>query len=161
MAAPWETGFVTLVFAHRGASLAAPENTIEAFERAVAMGADGVELDVRRTRDDQLVVHHDARSSEGRPICETAAADLPAHVPDLAAALDACGDLIVNIEIKNDEGEPDFDPRDWVATRLAAMLAPRPNPGRWLISSFRLATVDRVARCLPGARTAWLNSRFA
>jgi glycerophosphoryl diester phosphodiesterase len=48
-----------LVIAHRGASAIAPENTIEAFERAIAAKADMIELDVRRTRDGELVVQHD------------------------------------------------------------------------------------------------------
>ncbi|MGZ6693817.1 MAG: glycerophosphodiester phosphodiesterase family protein [Solirubrobacteraceae bacterium] len=55
-----------MVIAHRGAwGPAAPsapaENTLEAFEAAIALGADMIELDVRRTRDGQLVVFHDAR----------------------------------------------------------------------------------------------------
>ncbi len=49
----------TLVWAHRGASAYAPENTIEAFELAAKMDADGVELDVQLTRDGELVVTHD------------------------------------------------------------------------------------------------------
>jgi len=40
----------------------APENTIEAFTRALEQGADGVELDVHRTSDGGLVVHHDAEA---------------------------------------------------------------------------------------------------
>src|SRR3954469_3561814 len=48
-----------LVLGHRGASAAAPENTVAAFVRARELGADGVELDVRRAADDVLVVHHD------------------------------------------------------------------------------------------------------
>ena len=47
------------IFAHRGASAYAPENTLEAFELAVKMGADGVELDVHMTKDGELVVAHD------------------------------------------------------------------------------------------------------
>jgi glycerophosphoryl diester phosphodiesterase len=55
-----------MVIAHRGAwGPAAPgapaENTLEAFEAAIALGADMIELDVRRTRDGHLVVFHDAR----------------------------------------------------------------------------------------------------
>jgi glycerophosphoryl diester phosphodiesterase len=46
--------------AHRGASREAPENTLAAFERALALGADGIELDVHRTADGAVVVHHDA-----------------------------------------------------------------------------------------------------
>jgi len=49
-----------LVIAHRGASAAAPENTMAAFALAIDLGADGVELDVRRSREGQLVVIHDA-----------------------------------------------------------------------------------------------------
>ena len=49
-----------LVFAHRGGSGLAPENTIAAFETGVALGADGLELDVRLSRDGVVVVHHDA-----------------------------------------------------------------------------------------------------
>lgn len=45
--------------AHRGASREAPENTLAAFARALALGADGVELDVHRTADGAVVVHHD------------------------------------------------------------------------------------------------------
>lgn len=155
-AAPATMSVVTLIIAHRGASAAAPENTLEAFERAVAMGADAIELDVRRTADDQLVVHHDPRLADGRVVRETPAADLPAVVPRLDVALDACRDLVVNIEIKNDPREPDFDPADWVAMRVAAELAGRGGGARWLISSFRIETVQRVASVLTTARTAWL-----
>ncbi|MAT06757.1 MAG: hypothetical protein CL424_17110 [Acidimicrobiaceae bacterium] len=42
----WHDDAMTLVIAHRGASVAEPENTIAAFERAVAMGVDMIELDV-------------------------------------------------------------------------------------------------------------------
>lgn len=50
----------TQIIAHRGSSSACHENTMAAFERAVADGADGIEFDVRLTRDRQWVVHHDA-----------------------------------------------------------------------------------------------------
>ena len=49
----------TLVWGHRGASGYAPENTMAAFEKAVEMGADGIELDVQLTKDGELVVIHD------------------------------------------------------------------------------------------------------
>jgi glycerophosphoryl diester phosphodiesterase len=50
-----------LVFAHRGGSGLAPENTIAAFDHGLALGADGLELDVRFSRDGVVVVHHDRR----------------------------------------------------------------------------------------------------
>jgi len=48
-----------LVFAHRGGAALAPENTLAAFDHGVASGADGLELDVRLSRDGVVVVHHD------------------------------------------------------------------------------------------------------
>jgi len=59
---------VTLVYAHRGASAAEPENTLAAFRAAARMGADGVELDVRRTADGGAAVVHDATLADGRPV---------------------------------------------------------------------------------------------
>ena len=49
----------TKVWAHRGASAYAPENTLEAFRQAVEMNADGIELDVQMTKDGVLAVIHD------------------------------------------------------------------------------------------------------
>ncbi len=48
-----------LVFAHRGGSGLAPENTVAAFDHGLALGADGLELDVHLSRDGRAVVHHD------------------------------------------------------------------------------------------------------
>ena len=150
---------VVQVLAHRGASKAERENTVEAFRRAGTMGADGVELDVRRTADDVLVVHHDARLRGRRAIRRLAAADLPAYVPTLGQALDACAGMWVNLEIKNESPEPDFDPSEWVAEQTMALLARRGEPERWLISSFRMETIDRCRAIAPHIRTAWLTSR--
>lgn len=50
-----------LVIAHRGASGVAPENTLAAFSLAVALGADGVEMDVQMSADGEPVVIHDSR----------------------------------------------------------------------------------------------------
>lgn len=144
------------MIAHRGASHDERENTVAAFARAAELGADAVELDVRRTRDGVLVVHHDAWLDDGRAIVSTDAADLPEHVPSLDAAIDACVGLWVNVEIKNDEAEPDFDAGDVIADDVVAALVGRGEPDRWLISSFRLATVDRVRAVDASLSTAWL-----
>ncbi len=146
------------VVAHRGASKAERENTVTAFRRARAVGADGVELDVRHTADGVLVVHHDPRLTDGRVICETRSADLPDHIPTLTDALDSCEGMWVNLEIKNDESEPDFDPNDSVAEATMTLLARRGDPDRWLMSSFRIETVDRCRELLPQVRTAWLTA---
>ena len=56
---PAGTRLCPLVIAHRGDVSNAPENTLPAFQQAYESGADGIELDVRLTRDNQLVVFHD------------------------------------------------------------------------------------------------------
>lgn len=56
-----------LLIAHRGASADEPENSLAAFRRAIAVRADGIELDVHATADHALVVHHDGEI-DGQPI---------------------------------------------------------------------------------------------
>ncbi len=67
-----------LVFGHRGGSRLSPENTLAAFDRAAAEGVDGLELDVRLSRDGEVVVCHDARLDR---TCDAAGA-----IADLTAA---------------------------------------------------------------------------
>lgn len=148
-----------LVIAHRGASAAFPENTLAAFSGAIAQGADGVELDVRRTADQYLAVAHDDALADGRVLVETAGADLPDDITELATALDVCAPLaIVNIEIKNWPDDRDFDPQEQLAASVVALLDERGelDDGRNLISCFHLPTVDRVHELAPGVATAWL-----
>ena len=145
---------VVTVYAHRGASVAERENTVAAFRRARELGADGVELDVRRAADGALVVHHDAHLADGRAIHELRAADLPPEVPLLDAALDACAGMVVNVEIKNWPQDVDFDPGQ-------ALVPPVLEACRGhdvLISSFNIATVDRVRELDASVPTAWLVS---
>jgi len=148
-----------LVLAHRGAhGSAAPglrENTIPAFRAAAALGADGVEFDVRRTADRALAVHHDPTLPDGRRIEDIARAELPAWVPLLAEALDACaGMVLVDVEIKNSPFEPGFDPTHEIGRQAAAALAGRPGI---LVSSFNLATLDAFREVDPATLTGWLT----
>lgn len=145
------------VIAHRGASRAERENTLAAFERAGLMGADAVELDVRRTADGAMAIHHDAALGDGRLICELNADELPDHIPFLAEALDACEGMWVNIEIKNHPVDADFDASDTLAATIAAHLEQRGQDHRWLISAFNRQTVDAMRTLRPEVRTAWLT----
>jgi glycerophosphoryl diester phosphodiesterase len=153
---------MTAIIAHRGASRAARENTLEAFALAVAMGADGVELDVRRTRDGRLVVHHDARIAGGAAIIDLDRQDLPDHVPDLRDALRACAaaggrlEVTVNIEIKNDANEPDFDETRAIAAIVVREALAVADSRPWLISSFDLTMIDAVRAADADIATAWL-----
>lgn len=149
-----------LVLAHRGVSSEFPENTIPAFRAARFHGADGVELDVRRTADHSLVVHHDARLADGRAIIETRSVEIPAEVPRLAEALDACEGMFVNIEIKNMPGEPDFDESNAAASIVVDAVRAAQIERRTLVSSFNLSTIDRVHQLAPQLLTGWLLFDF-
>lgn len=143
-----------LVLGHRGASAHAPENTPEAFALADQMGADGVELDVRRVADGRLLVAHDPLPDELERVDAMALATL-------ADALDACGDrMLVNVEIKNSKGDTGYDP-------TMAMVAPiidelrRRGPrarSRWMISSFSWSTVAACRELAPDIATACLTT---
>jgi glycerophosphoryl diester phosphodiesterase len=158
---PGETGEgpPPLVIAHRGASSAHPENTLAAFAGAAQLGADWVELDVRRTRDEVLVVHHDAVLTDGRVIVELAAHELPASVATLDAALELCAreGLGVNVEIKSDPSDPDFDPEQRVAERVAGLLLGPEAAGPYLVTSFDWRCLRRVREVAPTLETGQLG----
>lgn len=145
------------VIAHRGASAARPENTLAAFVHARELGADGVELDVRWTSDGRVVVHHDALLPDGRVIVELSRTELPASVPTLDEALDACAGLLVNVEIKNDPNDPDHDPSGERGAAVAERLVARDRQGeRLLLSSFDHALIGLVRERRPDLDTAAL-----
>jgi glycerophosphoryl diester phosphodiesterase len=145
------------VIAHRGASAAAPENTLEAFRLARELGADWVELDARRTADGAVIVHHDAHLADGRAIVELDRAALPASVCDLADALDACEGMSINIEIKNWPADPDFDETERVAEQVVELVRDRGLHDRVLISCFHYPTIERVRALDPAIPTAFLH----
>jgi glycerophosphoryl diester phosphodiesterase len=94
-----------LVFAHRGGSALAPENTMAAFENGMRLGADGLELDVHLSHDGVVVVHHDRlldRTTTLRgPIVARDADELSrAGVPALADVLTRHRDARIIIELK-------------------------------------------------------------
>jgi glycerophosphoryl diester phosphodiesterase len=151
--------FVSLVIGHRGAPLVAPENTVGSFRAAIDLGADGIELDVRRTADGRLAVVHDTHLPDGRAVVETAWAAMPPGTADLDAALDAgAGLALVNVEIKNWPDDVDFDPSFAHVDAVVAALAARPaeERSRLVVSSFHLPSVDRVRELAPDLVTAWL-----
>jgi glycerophosphoryl diester phosphodiesterase len=102
---PFFTAPRPLVFAHRGGSALAPENTLAAFDNGLRLGADGLELDVHLARDGAVVVHHDEtleRTTTLRgPIAARTAAELErADVPALATVLARYRDARIIVEMK-------------------------------------------------------------
>lgn len=120
------------------------------------MGADMVELDVRLSADGAAVVHHDAVLTDGRAIADVAHTALPLFVPDLAAALDACRPMAVNIEIKNSATEPGYDPVARIAEVVAAVVFQGQIADRVLVSSFDEPTLLRLRTVAPDLATALL-----
>ena len=145
------------VLAHRGALSGRAENTLDAFLEAQRVGADGVELDVRLSADGALVVHHDVEIPGLGPVATLKVADLPAEVPLLEAAVLACGDLFVNIELKDLPGEPGFDITHPLAVRVAVFVRERNLLDRVVVSSFDLRAADAVRTVEPAISTAWLT----
>jgi len=154
---------LTQVIGHRGAAAVAPENTIEAFRTAVELGADGVELDVRRSTGGHLAVSHDEVLPDGRVLFGLDRRDWPETLCELSAALDACAGLrVVNVEIKNWPSDGDYDADLAIADAVVAVLLARPatEQGAFLVSCFDLPTVDRARALAPGLATAWLTLGF-
>ncbi len=148
-----------LVLGHRGASADHPENTRDAFAGAVEQGADGVELDVRINRLGELIVHHDAWYRDGRTLWEVELSAAPEGTCDLAAALEVCVGLLVNVEIKNDPSDVGGDhvPHSLeVADAVVDLLAARGGTDRVVVSSFDAPTLARVVECAPGLPTGFL-----
>ncbi len=150
-----------LILGHRGASHAETENTIAAFATARAMGADGVELDARRTRDDVLVVHHDAEIAGFGLLRAHDLAAVRASFPEVATlvdALDECTGMVVNVEIKCLPWDPDPDSADHAVVRaVAELIAGRADRANVIVSSFSLDAVDAARSFRPELTTAWLT----
>lgn len=145
-----------LVLGHRGASGAFPENTPAAFAAADAMGADGVELDVRLSPDGpgrtRLVVHHDPLPDDRRAVAALSSFD---------EVLDACGDrMLINVEIKNRDDDGGFDPTMAMVAPVIDALRRRGDAlvERVLISSFSIETVDHCRLVAPEIPTAVLST---
>lgn len=133
------------IYAHRGASIDAPENTLAAFSKALEYGADGIELDCYRAKDGRIVVIHDdtldrTTDSTG-PVKERTSAELREvdagngeYVPTLDEVLAlASGKMRVNIEIK------DPDAGDGVLEAVTAF-----DDLDWFISSGHWATLEQL-----------------
>jgi glycerophosphoryl diester phosphodiesterase len=94
-----------IAFAHRGARAHAPENTIEAFQLGVRLGATGLESDVWLTADGVAVLDHDGEVGgrlRKRPIGSTGRADLPGHIPTLEELYQAVGSEIdLSLDVKD------------------------------------------------------------
>jgi glycerophosphoryl diester phosphodiesterase len=93
-----------LLIAHRGYHQAVPENTLAAFAAAVSIGGNGIETDVRLSRDGLPVLIHDRVTRAGKPVAELTRAEIEKisghEIPTLEEALERFPRILWNIEIK-------------------------------------------------------------
>ena len=130
-----------IIIAHRGASaLATHENTLQAFEIAIQLQADYVEFDIRKTKDDKLVVFHDAKL-QGRPLCELSYDEICSitkrdgyMVPLFKDVLDFCkGRIRLDIEVKETGYEAE----------ILEILNQVLRPDEYILKSFHDSSIKR------------------
>jgi glycerophosphoryl diester phosphodiesterase len=149
--------FQPAIYAHRGASAQVKENTIAAFQRAIELGADGIELDVRCTIDRVLVIHHDAEI-QGRAIDQLTWAELQAiqsrspdgvidaEIPTLDQVVRCCANqILLDVEIKESGYEAE------VLQTLQPLALET-----FVITSFRLEVLDRIKQLNPKTTIGFL-----
>ncbi len=163
---------MTQIWAHRGASRYAPENTIPAFELAIAQGAEGVEFDVQLSADGEVVVIHDetlGRTTDGEgdvgahSLAELQALDASAgregyegvRVPTLREVLDVVAptSLAINIELKNSEV-----PYPGLEQKVLAMIAEYRVTDRVVLSSFNHYSLRDLIGLNTGCEIAVLSN---
>jgi glycerophosphoryl diester phosphodiesterase len=159
-----------IIFAHRGASKYAPENTMAAFETAFRMGAPAIELDTMLTRDGVPVVIHDRtleRTTNGsgrvdeRYIDELLQLDAGSHfsgefkgerIPELKDVfIRFKSRLLINVELKNYHA-----PLDDLPVCVAEMVREMDILDSIIFSSFLPNNLLRIKRILPDAKVALL-----
>lgn len=161
---------MTKVFAHRGASAYAPENTLEAFALAMEQGADGIELDVQLTKDGEVVVIHDETidrvSDQKGFVCDYTLEELKgfcfnnhmkaykdAKIPTLKEVLELVkpGRMEVNIELKTSIiWYPEIEEKVLQIVKEAGMEK------RVIYSSFNHYSIQKVLELDSAAQTAYL-----
>lgn len=138
-----------MVVAHRGASRHAPENSLAAAEKAIHLGADMIELDVRRTRDGVLVAHHDA-AHRSFAIRDWSLHALRQTKPDVARLDDllrlCAGRITLDLELKERGYEGDV-------LAMCRDLFPLDD---LIVTSFQARSVMRVKELLPTLATGWI-----
>ncbi len=157
------------LYAHRGASAEFPENTLPAFERAVALGVDALEMDVQLTRDEQLIVVHDdhcARTTGAQTtwaeldLVDARALDAgwgflapdgtrpfagkQIGVPTFAEVLDAFPTAMINVDIKGARA----------VDKMLELVRAKRAEDRVTLASFRTGTAVAVRRRGYGGATA-------
>jgi glycerophosphoryl diester phosphodiesterase len=142
-----------LVVAHRGAWGSSAQNSLEAFEQAISLGCDAIELDVRRTADGQVVVVHDARVG-GRLVGRLEHRQLQARMkdgqaPSLEQVLElTAGRIALDLELKE----------DGYVEEVMAIVHRRLAADQFVVTSFLDSVLPAVKLAAPDTKTGLLLS---
>lgn len=160
-----------VIFAHRGASAHAPENTLAAFELAVVQNADAIELDVKLSADGQVVVIHDptvdrTTGSHGR-VKDLSLAELQSldagrsfsetyrgeKIPTLEEVFETVGKrTFINVELTNYN-----TPRDQLVEKVCVLVKKFGLQKRVMFSSFFSSNLSKARAHLPGVQRGLLT----
>jgi glycerophosphoryl diester phosphodiesterase len=145
-----------LIIAHRGAPSDAKENTIESHEKAMASGADMIEFDVRRTKDNVLIAYHD-ESIQGHSLRDLTyegmrqmARNQGFNVPTVEEVLKwSRGKIRLDVELKEEGYEKE----------IAELLSTYFDEDQFVITSFNDATLKVVKERYPDIKTGLILGR--
>ncbi len=158
-----------VVIAHRGASAVAPENTLVAYTKAIEMGADYAELDVRQTKDGAIVLMHDKTVHRTTGVkgfvwdftlSELKKLDAGSWfgeefrgepIPTLQEVIRlAKGRMKLNIEVKISENEPG------IAQKVVDIVRSENFSKHCIITSFDMETINTFKRIAPDLKTGFI-----
>ncbi|KQV65051.1 hypothetical protein ASC64_15280 [Nocardioides sp. Root122] len=153
--------------AHRGGAGLWPENTLEAFGRALALGVSTLELDVHLTAEDDVVVAHDPALADARRIRQLTRADLPPSMPllrQVAALLEErdADTVRINLEIKYDALDAaGLTTREAFVAKVVEALRIDGLVGRTSIQCFDWGVLTRVGDAEPAlARNLLVSPKY-
>ena len=146
-----------MIVAHRGAPSYAKENTIESFEKAVALGADMIEFDVRRTKDNVFIVYHDGLI-QGKPVNELTyekisqiARNQGFDIPTVEEVLRwSRGRIKLDVELKEEGYEKE----------IVELLSKYLEKDQFVITSFNESSLMIIKEDYPGIQVGLLLGRF-
>jgi glycerophosphoryl diester phosphodiesterase len=165
-----------LIIAHRGGARESTENTVEAFQRAARIGADGIETDLRLTRDGVVVIYHDdifgrveglPKPQQTRPVADMVYQELRAsplipvgddsgnrHVPTLEDVLAKVKTGLLNIELKRGTN---FDK---LVDKTIEILRAAPAFDRVVLEPPDLKTAEKLRKELGGSLKLHINPAY-
>lgn len=151
---------MTMIIAHRGFAHNCRENTLDAYRQAIEVGADAIELDVRKTKDDVLILFHD-EFIRGKSINQltyqeinSLASSLDFPVPTLIEVLKLVKEKIIKLDVELKE--------EGYETAIVALLVEYLTIDQFIVTSFQVQSLSIVKLNYPQVKTGIiLNSKTA